>query len=56
MVEQLRRRYDSESARRYLNAYNSGLFEQAVRTAWELYERTGDSQFLRKSLFAVRKK
>lgn len=49
LIEKMRRSYQTESARAFLNSDTAPIFEQAVRQAFDLYELTKDSDYLFKA-------
>lgn len=49
LIEKIRRSYQSEAARQFLNSDTAPIFEQAIEQAFELYRLTKDSKYLQKA-------
>lgn len=49
LIESIRKGYQSDGARAFLNSRTSEVFEQAVEQAFELYQLTKDSKYLSKA-------
>lgn len=50
-IEWLRTTYHSNEARQYLHNETAGIFTKAVGTAYQLYEQTGDFDYLKKAFY-----
>lgn len=49
LIEQIRRSYQSESAKEFLNNHTAPIFDRGVEQAFELYRLTNEVKYLRKA-------